>query len=65
MNILKRELVLSIEVDSSIDVVWEVLTNFQNYPNWNPFITSISGELLPKKVLNITMNFGKKKYSKI
>lgn len=25
--------------------VWSILTNFKNYPNWNPFIKSIIGEV--------------------
>jgi len=31
-------------IHSNISKVWEVLMNFANYPKWNPFITSISGE---------------------
>ena len=25
-----------IEIDASPQVVWEVLTRFENWPNWNP-----------------------------
>jgi hypothetical protein len=29
---------------ADIAKVWDVLMNFDGYPKWNPFITSISGE---------------------
>jgi len=35
---------ITIAADSK--TVWEVLTNFENYPNWNPFIKSITGEVI-------------------
>ena len=34
--------------------VWDVLMNFDNYPKWNPFITSISGE--PKLGSRLTVS---------
>jgi hypothetical protein len=33
----------SIEIAATPDQVWEVLTNFDAYPEWNPFIKEISG----------------------
>lgn len=36
-----------IEVNASAAQVWQVLTDFQAYPEWNPFIISAVGE--PKK----------------
>jgi hypothetical protein len=34
--------------------VWDVLMNFDSYPKWNPFITSISGE--PKLGARLTVS---------
>ncbi len=31
-------------VNKDISVVWDVLMDFERYPSWNPFITSISGQ---------------------
>ena len=30
-------------INTDITKVWDVLMNFDSYPKWNPFITSISG----------------------
>lgn len=35
----------TIDIQASPAQVWEVLINTQEYPAWNPFITSIEGEL--------------------
>ncbi len=34
-----------IEIESSPERVWQELTDFKNYPQWNPFIRQISGKL--------------------
>jgi len=31
-------------INATPDKVWAVLTDFENYPNWNPFINSITGD---------------------
>jgi len=40
-----RELRREVEIDASPERVWAVVTDFAAYPEWNPFIRSISGEL--------------------
>jgi hypothetical protein len=32
-------------INASKEKVWQALTDFENYPNWNTFIVSIEGEL--------------------
>lgn len=33
-----------IMINADISAVWNVLMDFEKYPNWNPFIKSIKGE---------------------
>ena len=32
-------------INSSAKLVWDILTDFDNFPKWNPFMKQISGEL--------------------
>ena len=32
----------NITINSSLSIIWEILMDFENYPNWNPFIKEIS-----------------------
>jgi hypothetical protein len=40
-----KELHSRIEINASEERVWEILTDFASYPQWNPFIRRISGDL--------------------
>ena len=43
-------------INTDITKVWDVLMNFDNYPKWNPFITSISGERKLGSRLTVSIN---------
>ncbi|MEU5878399.1 SRPBCC domain-containing protein [Spirillospora sp. NPDC047279] len=38
-----HEVRTSVEIAAPADKVWQVLTDFQSYPEWNPFIVSVQG----------------------
>ncbi|WP_247001889.1 SRPBCC domain-containing protein [Halosolutus gelatinilyticus] len=40
------ELVASISIDAPPAVVWSVLSDFDAYPSWNPFIPTIEGDAI-------------------
>lgn len=40
---MAMELKTEIKINASPEKVWSILTDFDNYPNWNPFIKSIHG----------------------
>ncbi len=40
-----REIRTEIEIDASVARVWELLTDFERFGEWNPFIPKIDGEL--------------------
>jgi hypothetical protein len=57
--VLKKEIMqtikTSITIKASKETVWNILSNFQDYPNWNPFILSIQGELKKGAQLKTTI----------
>jgi uncharacterized protein YndB with AHSA1/START domain len=45
---MSKEINTEILINATPKKVWSILTNFAEYPNWNPFIKSIKGiELKP------------------
>jgi len=42
-----------ITINATPDKVWAILTDFNNYPNWNPFVTSITGEAKVGNKINV------------
>lgn len=41
---MTKKIETQISINASADKVWQVLTDFENYADWNPFIKSITGE---------------------
>jgi len=39
-----KELNTQILISATAERVWEILMDFERYPEWNPFVRSISGE---------------------
>ncbi len=35
----------SIKINASVNKVWEELTNFKEYPSWNPIVGKLEGEM--------------------
>tara|TARA_B100000780_G_scaffold278327_1_gene251481 strand:+ start:1027 stop:1443 length:417 start_codon:yes stop_codon:yes gene_type:complete len=53
---MKKEISTSIQINATPEKVWQVLTDFESYPLWNPFIQSLKGDV---KVGNrIDVNLG-------
>lgn len=42
---MKHQIHTEITINADVKTVWAILTDFENYPNWNPFIKSISGTI--------------------
>jgi hypothetical protein len=47
------------EIDAPASTVWQVLTDFEAYPEWNPFIRQINGTAATGDQLTVKMVAGK------
>ena len=52
---MAKELRTEIEIDAPADRVWRVLTEFDAYPDWNPFLRRASGEVKEGARLEVYM----------
>lgn len=50
-----RTLRTEIDIDAPPKVVWDHLTDFDRYPQWNPFIKEISGDVSTGSQLSVTI----------
>ena len=50
-----KNLETTITISAPIQTVWNILTSFEEYPSWNPFITKIEGNLKMGGQLNNTL----------
>lgn len=44
---MKKEIRTHITIQATPEKIWAILTDFDRYPDWNPFIRSISGNVEP------------------
>ncbi len=58
---MNKSIKTEIIINASKEKVWQVLTDFDKYPAWNPFIVSIKGELKVSTRLVNTLESGSKK----
>src|SRR5918995_1008912 len=52
---MSRQLQAEVEVNGSAEQVWEVLTDFAAYHEWNPFIVEAAGTPEPGRRLELHM----------
>ena len=50
-----KEILTEIDINASASKTWEILTDFKNFPQWNPFIRQIDGTpIVGTKAQNIS-----------
>jgi hypothetical protein len=49
ISVMALEIKTEITITATPEKVWEILTNFNEYPNWNPFIKLIKGQVVVGK----------------
>ncbi len=42
---MAKEIKTEIIINAAPDKIWDILTDFEQYPKWNPFIKSLEGEV--------------------
>jgi hypothetical protein len=52
---MAKQLNAEIEIEATADRVWEVLTDFAAYQDWNPFIVQAAGQAVPGTRLELHM----------
>lgn len=55
-----KELKTEIEIQASPDKVWQILTDLDKYPEWNPFIHHAIGKAKAGEKVDITFQSGEK-----
>ena len=55
-----KELCTEIEIQATPEKVWQVLTSFDQYPQWNPFIHHAIGKAKLGEKVDISINSGSK-----
>lgn len=60
---MKRQIRTEVVINAGKEKVWNTLTNFTDYPKWNPFIKSIKGQLEAGKKLTNLLVIGNKEYT--
>ena len=57
---MQKEIKTSIHINATPTKVWKILTDFESYHNWNPFIQSLTGTV--KKGASIKVNIDKMQF---
>jgi hypothetical protein len=50
-----RELRTETEINAGADHVWRLLTDFESFPQWNPFIRTADGDCVPGARLRVRL----------
>ncbi len=53
-----KELVSTIEINAPAERVWQILTDFARFPEWNPFMLRASGPIKPGARLQVYLKPG-------
>jgi hypothetical protein len=58
---MSRQLQAEVEIQAPAERVWEVLTDFTAYHEWNPFIVQATGEAVPGQRLELHMRLSSRR----
>ncbi len=49
---------VSTEIAAPAKQVWQLLADFARYPDWNPFVREVSGEMVPGRTIAVRLALG-------
>ncbi len=55
-----RQTYTDIMINATPEQVWDVATNFESFPDWNPFLKRVDGDLKPGSTLDVEADTGGK-----
>ncbi len=55
LDIMAKQIKTSITINASKEKVWKILTDFENYNQWNSFIKSVTGTLKVGKHIKVEL----------
>lgn len=50
---MKKDIRTEIEINASAEKVWQILSDFENFPKWNPFVVKVLGTPKVDEILKI------------
>jgi hypothetical protein len=50
---MKKDVLTEIEINASAERVWQILSDFESFPDWNPFVTKVAGKPKVNEILKI------------
>jgi hypothetical protein len=53
---MTRQIKTDIQINATPEKVWQTLGDFNNYPNWNPFIKSITGKVKVGQKITVSLH---------
>ncbi len=60
-----REIYSEVEIKATPERVWDVITDFDSFPDWNPFLRRVDGELKAGGQIEIEVRAGSGRSSKM
>lgn len=52
---MRKEIMTRININATPEKVWSILTDFEDYPNWNPFVAWLKGEVKVGNTIEVSL----------
>lgn len=52
----EKNIYTEIDIEAPAKTIWEILTDIERYPDWNPYHVSVAGKLSPDEELSVKIH---------